>query len=789
MTSKRTILSEPLANHLQVSGLVQKILDDFNIVSIGDLCSLNLEVVQDAQGVGTKKVKTLRLLIEQAKCFSHLDPTERSSTRMPSVVKDVGVESMLLYLPNFLKEGFRRLQIDTVEKLLCIELSDMQTLPSWGEKKLNAALALRTLYATVLRSNSVDGQSLVGNVVPFEVMPDPALATFSIAEFTQQRDLPALKGKAVQEAYDLRLFFERCIPDIKQIELTSQIDWRDVPLLVNCRVQNFLDKHQLRRLCDVVHLATYGSIASPEGEPCTSVFEESNFGELSLANLRNEISQLKAIGLGQYRAITICDINEIDCPTVNWQDIPLRVSVRIKKFLISNKIETIEEVHRMALRSQVYSHKEKRWVPLQDFLNFSGHSLIALRLELGSLALHGIERYRFGKEGAPSRLREVVRQALTSITPRQAKMIAARSMGMTLHETAKSFGVTRERIRQIEASAYHSLSNFRAIAQDFFDREIEAIEDDLFHSSKQIQAILQLDEEWQVVFLTKLLGNGWEIYIDGTLSRIPVRLVRSLRDVARKFPRYDNGFPLDQLTTIADIIATEKLYELGTDVNLQELMQFSKVPISRNSLVILLGNDWPVTCSGSPLVGAGVDGSRYEAIDTGGLILNPGELAGFSKDSSERLPNDQYSKKGEINERASEILDIMQAAEGAVDVNYIIERSTRKWHQVKLVSNYLSRLYEVLYNGRGRYLHIDKIGLTVMEVQEIAEWGARLLERENRAIDTNELLELFGVSEFLQKIQNSHQLVSIISKHVDVRRLTNNLQLAHRKSFGGSDSD
>jgi len=58
-------LSDPLADHIQVSGLVQKVLDRFKIVSVGDLCSLDIEVVRSEKGVGTKKVETLLSLIEQ----------------------------------------------------------------------------------------------------------------------------------------------------------------------------------------------------------------------------------------------------------------------------------------------------------------------------------------------------------------------------------------------------------------------------------------------------------------------------------------------------------------------------------------------------------------------------------------------------------------------------------------------------------------------------------------------------------------------------------------------------
>ena len=60
------LLTQPVALHLQISGLVAKILDRFSVVSIGDLCALDLDVVASEKGVGEKKVETLRRLIAAA---------------------------------------------------------------------------------------------------------------------------------------------------------------------------------------------------------------------------------------------------------------------------------------------------------------------------------------------------------------------------------------------------------------------------------------------------------------------------------------------------------------------------------------------------------------------------------------------------------------------------------------------------------------------------------------------------------------------------------------------------
>lgn len=78
-------------------------------------------------------------------------------------------------------------------------------------------------------------------------------------------------------------------------------------------------------------------------------------------------------------------------------------------------------------------------------------------------------------------LKEHVREILKTLTPREEKVIKMRygidvASGYTLEEIGKDFGVTRERVRQIEIKALRKLRHPSRSAKlkSFFDRELDA---------------------------------------------------------------------------------------------------------------------------------------------------------------------------------------------------------------------------------------------------------------------------------------------------------------------------
>ena len=71
-------------------------------------------------------------------------------------------------------------------------------------------------------------------------------------------------------------------------------------------------------------------------------------------------------------------------------------------------------------------------------------------------------------EAARSLLRRIQKEILSDLTPREQKILSMRfgledGITHTLEEVGKEFGVTRERIRQIEAKALEKIREHRAL--------------------------------------------------------------------------------------------------------------------------------------------------------------------------------------------------------------------------------------------------------------------------------------------------------------------------------------
>ncbi|WP_442506382.1 hypothetical protein SH528x_005223 [Novipirellula sp. SH528] len=325
--------NQPLSDHVVVSGLVQKVLDHFSVRSVSDLCRLDIDIVAKEKGVGVKKVETIRALIEQAHRLTGFTPSDSRSERVQQFSSNAHLDQPLVYVPSFLKESFRRLELDTVSKLLCLEEGDLAGMPSWGEKKVVAALALRDLYQSIFSKNDPDSDALMCALVPEAVLPDNSLASQPIKSFIESSSHTNLKGKAVQEAFDLRSLLHLWIYGDKQHEDIAELDWRDVPLQVNSRVRDFLDKHSLRAIGDLEQLATRGWLTHPQNGSRVSALDADNFGGTSLESLRNEVLRLKADGLRMYRGKVICDIENLEVSEWEWESVPLRLRGKAKSLL------------------------------------------------------------------------------------------------------------------------------------------------------------------------------------------------------------------------------------------------------------------------------------------------------------------------------------------------------------------------------------------------------------------------------------------------------------------------
>jgi superfamily II DNA or RNA helicase len=872
------LCNQPVEKHLPVSGLIQNIVRDLGVQTVGDLCRLDINTVEQLKGVGVKKVSEFKRLIEMAQRLAGMSIAPVSHPQVEPKRAVFEGASLLVYVPSILKVAFEQIAIDTVEKLLALNIADLDSLPGWGEKRKSAVAGIKELYSRLATMPPDSDIQFLSDIVPKEVLPTESIGRMLIDKFMTGQYKESLRGKALQEANDLRMLLTRIAISDSTIDVVDDMDWRNIPLQIGVKVESIADQYKLKtirqlhdfaiygrildlatgELIDVnrinnfgdasladlreelhrlrhfglktyreqlgiafdgdssaeknmewrrvplqvgvkveavadryglitigqlVDFAMHGRVVDPATQELVDVLRAGNFGEYSLTALREELTRFDSMGLKAYRQQIGCDFSNPEAREMVWSDIPLHIGKRIQDFLRSQGIATIAEVQEVALRKQVFSKANNEWVSISEFENFSERSIHELRDELTRLDCEGLEFYRFGNAGAPKTLRECVDRALCKLQKRQVDILKARFSGATLEQVAKAFSLTRERVRQIASSAYKDLFVYRASARALYSLHEKSLPKSLYWDSEQVLSGLELDQVWHVDFLFELLELPHERLSPSTICRVPAVCVDALKDSLRKLLKADSTFSIRKISTIGDLLINCETAITANPVSSNSLAEFADCELTINDLHVILGEDWLRASIRSQIIDAGVNGIPFHEIDSAGAFVDPSILENFLGDDAVRLNGDIFRRSGEVYDRAQEVLDIIRAADGQIDAEYIIHRSKRKWHQAPLVGNYLSRLYEVVSTGRGVYLHIDMLGLSVEDVKKIAKWGADLLAGENRSIDGNELLDLYQTVDLPQKIENAHQLVSILAKHPDIRRLSNNLQLAHRNSF------
>lgn len=777
------IRNQPIEQHLPVSGLILNIVRNLGVRTVGDLCSLDIKTVEKVRGVGVKKVNELKRLIEMAQQLASITMEPVSDTKVDLTGTVFEQTSLLIFVPSILRVAFEQIKIDTVEKLLALDVVELDALPGWGERKKAAVAGIRELYSRLAAIKPNADIQLVGDIVPNDVLPAESIGRMLFDDFITGRYGDGLRGKALQEVLELRMLLTHVFAVRSNAVSIVEMEWRDVPLQVSVKVESVADRYNLITVKQLEDFAIHGRVVDPQTQNLVDVKREGNFGESSLTGLREELQRFKSIGLKAYRQQLGCSFDVVEFAAMKWYEIPLKVNKRIRDFLLSQGIERIAEVHQVALRKQVFSKDQDKWLPVSEFPNLSDRSVDELRDELAKLDSQGLDRYRFGKEGVPKTLDECITRALAELNSRQFDIVKARCSGATLDEIAQSHSVTKERARQISSAAFKALQVYRFAAQSLIELQRSEFSRTLLWDAEQLRSLFKLREAWHLDFLLELSKLGHERLNATTISRIPKKSVNLLTDCLQKLTRDEPTFSLSTLTAIGEVLLAFKKLMPSQVSSIESLEEFSDYEITSDDVRSLLGDDWLRASIRSQIVDAGVNGLAFDDIDTSGVFSRPSELEVFLGEEAVRLAGDIFRRKGEVYDRADEVVEIVRGAAGPVDTDYIMKRSRRKWHQAPLVGNYLSRLYEVVSTGRGVYLHIDKLGLTIEEIKTIAKWGAELLAGENRSIDGNEIFDLYRSADLPQKIENAYQLVSIIAKHPDIRRLSNNLQIAHRASF------
>ncbi|WP_442506381.1 zinc-ribbon domain-containing protein [Novipirellula sp. SH528] len=410
-----------------------------------------------------------------------------------------------------------------------------------------------------------------------------------------------------------------------------------------------------------------------------------------------------------------------------------------------------------------------------------------LRRELNRLANSGLGVYRFGEGGPPKDAREFVAQVRDLLDSRAVSMLQSSLDGRTFDDIGEEYKFTRSRAQQIFSTSLKKLHVFQDVANALLEPALPLLDQRLYVPIHELAELLQCKEGWEVKLLITVSGFGWSTSDARGVSQFSSKTIDDLCRVLKSLPSGTIGFDNSEIKSIGDLVnahqvATGKQSDLTA--RLSGITEWTFPP---DACRLLLGEDWVKTFVRAQLVAAGVNGLAFDQIDTGGFVDTETELAALLGSDADHLEGGRFRRPGALYSRADELVDIIRDAGNSIGIEEIVQKSERKWHQSVLVGRYLSQLHSILMTARGQYIHIDALGISLEEVQAIANWGAELLAGERKTIDGEDLFDLFSSSQFANKLSNAYQLVSVVAKHPDVRRLSNNLQLAHRDSFDVSE--
>ena len=203
--SDANLYNDPIEQHLTVSGLIQNIVRDLGIRTIGDLCDLDIKTVESVKGVGVKKVDEFSRLIASARELAGQPSATNKITKVDLLGTVFDQASPLVFVPSILKVAFGQIGVDTVEKLLSMDSSVLGNQPGWGEKKKAAVVGIKDLYSRLATIQPDAEIQLISDLVPKDVLPADCLGRMLISKFISGQFGDTLRGKALQEASDLRM--------------------------------------------------------------------------------------------------------------------------------------------------------------------------------------------------------------------------------------------------------------------------------------------------------------------------------------------------------------------------------------------------------------------------------------------------------------------------------------------------------------------------------------------------------------------------------------------------------
>ena len=479
---------------------------------------------------------------------------------------------------------------------------------------------------------------------------------------------------------------------------------------------------------------------------------------------------------------------------MHWRSVPLRLSNRIAGFLDTFKVKTLAQIYWLAAREEVFCPKRHKPLPALEQKNFSKKSLDQLRKELRSLAELGLEGYRYGSSGRPEKAAELVRLVFQELDERDANVFRLRCTDLSLEKVAQRFGLTRERARQIEKRALESVSKFATVARDILKPLDDVLHCEIVLDSTTCLRLVGAESTWQFRMTAAVAGNVYGVLGGRRVSLFTKYQVEAIDSLLKEAIRKGTYTLEDGKISLRGLVASATAQSRRFATELRQFVEHDDLLLTKEQVSTLIGLDWLKAHIRRQLVSkqdgarnVNINGVFFEQIETFGLVGSPDEMAQLLGSEAEVLADGRFRRPGNVYAGADEIIQIVRKADHPISTQEIMEKCEQTWHQAALTSRYLSPLYEILQTDRGLYVHIDKLSLTTRDVVKIADWGAELLAGEKKAFDGQDLYDLYQYTDFDLPLENAHQLMSIVAKHPNVRRLSNNLQLASRDSFDQSE--
>ena len=449
---------------------------------------------------------------------------------------------------------------------------------------------------------------------------------------------------------------------------------------------------------------------------------------------------------------------------MRWRDIPLSVPPKSKAILDAANIETIGE--------------------LVEFLNEDRKKVSPkVSVELRRLFEAGLDGYRFGEVGKPQSISQLLSHIEDQVGQRNFQVLRARCEDRTLGDISESMKLTRERVRQLHVQAVAKCFHARDAAKELIYPARELLISKIFENIATVASVTGADAGWKIRMAFDIAGVSLFVEPDGRASVFNAGDIQvfgeTLMDLIEG-PEYQScemGLPLTKL--LESLAATDA----GLASRIESVFSSKEILLSPLTIRSIIGDDLLRRNIRSQLVAAGTSGVKFSDISAHVLFDSPEHLADLMGDEAERRSSDTFRRPGKVYRQADEIIEILSESGEPLSINEIMNRSQYDWNQGSLVGRYLTPLKEIICIESGVYSHISLYDLSIDEIEHISTWGAELLEGERKAVDGRILFELYTEAFQDHKIVNAMALTSVIAKHPDVRRLSNNLALAHRESI------